>query len=58
MSIDDFIALLSLIVLLVGVYLWVGLPPTLVLLGLIGIYIAARMQTRVRNDELDQTTNN
>ena len=56
MSIDDFIALLGLISLLAGVYLWVGLPASLILLGIILIYIGARMQPRKQN-EPDQTTN-
>ena len=56
MSIDDVIALLGLISLLAGVYLWIGLPPSLILLGVILIYIGARMQPRKQN-EPDQTTN-
>ena len=57
MSIDDVIALLGLISLLAGVYLWLGLPPSLILLGITLIYIGARMQPRKHN-EPDQTNNN
>ena len=56
MSIDDVIALLGLISLLAGVYLWLGLPASLILLGIILIYIGARMQPRKQN-EPNQTTN-
>jgi hypothetical protein len=56
MSIDDVIALLGLISLLSGVYLWLGLPASLILLGIVLIYIGARIQPRTRN-EPDQTTN-
>ena len=55
MSIDDVIALLGLISLLAGIYLWLGLPAFLILLGIILIYIGARMQPRTRH-EPDQTT--
>ena len=54
--IDDVIALLGLISLLAGVYLWLGLPASLILFGIILIYIGARMQPRKHN-EPDQTTN-
>ena len=56
MSIDDVIALLGSISLLAGVYLWLGLPASLILFGIILIYIGARMQPRKQN-EPDQTTN-
>lgn len=56
MSIDDIIALLGLISFLAGVYLWFGLPPSLILFGIILIYIGARMQPRSRH-EPDQTIN-
>ena len=56
MSIDDVIALLGLIVLLAGVYLWFGLPPSLILLGIVLIFIGVRYQPRKHN-EPDQTTN-
>lgn len=55
MSIDDVIALLGLISLLAGVFLWLGLPASLILFGIILIYIGARMQSRTHN-EPDQTT--
>ena len=48
MSIDDVIALLGLISLLSGVYLWLGLPASLILLGIVLIYIGARLQPRSR----------
>jgi hypothetical protein len=57
MSIDDFIALLGLISLLAGVYLWLGLPASLILFGIILIYIGARLQPRTKGNEPDQTTN-
>jgi cytochrome c-type biogenesis protein CcmH/NrfF len=57
MSIDDFTALLGLISLLAGVYLWLGLPAFLILLGIVLIYIGARMPTRTQANEPDQTTN-
>ena len=56
MSIDDIIALLGLISLIAGVYLWLGLPASLILFGIILIYIGARIQPRSHN-EPDQTTN-
>ena len=57
MSIDDVIALLGFISLISGIYLWLGLPASLILFGIIMIYIGARMQPR-RGDEPDQTTTN
>ena len=56
MSIDDVIALLGLVSLISGVYLWLGLPASLILFGIILIYIGARIQPRSHN-EPDQTTN-
>ena len=50
MSIDDIIALLGLISLLAGVYLCLGLPASLILFGIILIYIGARMQPRKHNE--------
>jgi hypothetical protein len=57
MSIDDVIALLGLISLLAGVYLWLGLPVSLILFGIILIYIGARLPLRTKDNESDQTTN-
>jgi hypothetical protein len=56
MSIDDFVALMGFISLIAGIYLWLGLPATLILSGIILIYIGARMQPR-SNDESNQTIN-
>ena len=50
MSIDDVIALLGLVSLLAGIYLWLGLPATLILFGIILIYIGARLQPRSRSE--------
>jgi len=57
MSIDDFIALWGVVSLIVGIFLWLGFPASLILLGIILIYIGARMQPRSSHDESDQTTN-
>jgi hypothetical protein len=58
MSIDDFIALVGLISLLAGVYLWLGLAIALILFGVVLIYIGARYQpAKGQNYERDQTTN-
>jgi len=45
MSIDDVIALIGLIILLTGIYLWLGLAATLIILGLVMIYIGLRVET-------------
>lgn len=50
MSIDDLIALLGTAIFLFGIYLWVGLPPTLIVAGLILVYIGARVEVRKRNE--------
>ena len=51
MSIDDFIAILGFISLLSGIYLWLGLPASLIMLGVVLIYTGARMQPRSSNNE-------
>ena len=54
---DDIIALAGLVCLISGVYLWIGLPPALILLGIILIYIGVRLDVRTNRNELNQTTN-
>jgi len=44
MSIDDMVALLGLLILLVGIYLWLGLSATLIVLGLVMIYVGMRVE--------------
>ena len=44
MSIDDVVALIGLIVFLTGIYLWLGLSATLIILGLVMIYIGLRVE--------------
>lgn len=51
---DDLLALAGLVCLLSGIYLWLGLAAMLILLGLILIYTAARLD--MRQYEPDQTT--
>ena len=41
---DDLIAFTGLICLITGVYLWLGIPAALILLGIILIYVGARVQ--------------
>jgi len=53
MSIDDVIAFLGLISLLSGFYLLLGLAASLILLGIILIYIGARWQPGGRKNEPD-----
>ena len=45
MSIDDVIALIGFIILLTGIFLWLGLAATLIVLGLVMIYIGLRVET-------------
>lgn len=52
---DDLIALAGLIFVLVGVYLWLGLAAVLILLGVVLIYVGARMDIGGKH-EPDQTT--
>lgn len=56
MSFDDFLALLGLIFFLSGLYMWLGAAATLMLLGLVLIYIGARIDTRKVKNERNQTT--
>lgn len=56
MSFDDRLALLGLISLLTGVFLWLGLPATLILLGLVLIFIGARINVKPVKNEPNQTT--
>ena len=51
MSIDDLVALVGLISLLTGVYLWLGLAVTLILLGIILIYVGMRVDFLPRKSE-------
>ncbi len=43
-ALDDILALAGFTCLLSGVYLWFGLPPMLILLGLTLIYTGARIR--------------
>ena len=47
-ALDDILALLGALSVLAGVYLWFGLPPMLILLGIVLIYIGARLPTKVQ----------
>jgi len=42
-SFDDLIALVGLVLLVAGVYLWIGLPAALIVLGAILIFIGVRV---------------
>lgn len=44
MSIDDVIAIIGLLIFLIGIYLWLGLAATLIVLGLVMIYIGVRVE--------------
>jgi hypothetical protein len=59
MSIDDGIALTGLLILLSGIFLWLGLAATLIVLGLVMIYIGMRVEfpQRVKQNEPDKTIN-
>jgi len=59
MSIDDVIALAGLLTLLSGIFLWLGLAATLIVLGLVLIYIGVRLEIprRIKENEPNQTTN-
>lgn len=59
MSIDDVIALSGLLLFLTGIYLWLGLAATLIVLGLVLIYIGVRLEIprRINENESDKTTN-
>lgn len=47
---DDLIAAMGLVSLLSGVYLWFGLPPMLILLGVALIYTGARLPVKVSHE--------
>lgn len=50
---DDLLAAAGLLSLLSGVYLWFGLPPALIILGLALIYTGARLPIKVVSHEPD-----
>jgi len=54
---DDLIAFAGLVCLISGIYMWLGLPAALILLGIILIYIGVRLDVRTNRNELNQTTN-
>lgn len=55
---DDILALIGLGLLTTGIYLWLGLAASLILLGGVMIFIAARMQPTYRvYDRPEPTTN-
>lgn len=55
MSFDDGLALAGLLCVLTGVFLWLGLPAMLILLGLALIYIGARIDIKAIIDERNKT---
>lgn len=52
---DDILAFSGLASLLAGIYLWLGLAATLILLGIILIYAGARLDLTGTQNEPDQT---
>jgi hypothetical protein len=44
MSIDDVIAIIGLLIFLTGIFLWLGIAATLIILGLVLIYIGMRVE--------------
>lgn len=58
-KLDDLLALVGFISLLAGIYLWLGLPATLIVFGSTLIYIGVRVDfaPKVVQNEPDQTTN-
>jgi hypothetical protein len=44
MSFDDVIALIGLACFLAGIYLWLGLPAALIVLGLALMFVGARVE--------------
>jgi len=54
---DDLIAFAGLVNLIAGVYLWLGLPAALILLGVILIYVGARLDIRTQTNEPDKAAN-
>lgn len=51
---DDLIAFAGLVCLISGFYLWLGLPAALILLGIILIYIGARLDLGIKRHEPDK----
>ena len=58
-KLDDILALVGLLLFLSGIYLWLGLPATLILFGIILVFIAWRLPlpSKVEGNEPDKTTN-
>lgn len=54
----DILAFIGLISLLTGVYLWLGLPATLITLGIFLIFTAVQLSRTGGNYEPDTTPNN
>ena len=54
---DDLIAFAGLVCLIGGIYLWLGLPAALILLGIILIYVGIRLDVRTNRNEPDKATN-
>jgi hypothetical protein len=54
---DDYIALIGLICFLIGLYLWLGLPAALMVLGIVMVYAGVKLDPAElwRTDEPDQT---
>jgi hypothetical protein len=44
--VDDLIALIGVLLFLAGLYLWLGLPATLITFGLVLIYVGWRLPAR------------
>lgn len=51
MHLDDLIALIGLVLFLSGLYLWLGLPAPLMVLGLVMVYAGARLQIEEPDDD-------
>lgn len=54
---DTIISFLGLGIFLAGIYLLLGLPVMLILLGAILVYVGVKFPTKVEKNEPDQTTN-
>ena len=52
-AIDDILALIGLTCILAGVYLWFGIPPALILLGTVLVFIGWRLPAKVVHHEPD-----
>jgi hypothetical protein len=57
-KLDDVLAFIGFVSLLAGIYLWLGLPATLIVFGATLIYIGVRVNLapKVVQNEPDQTT--